>query len=96
MSTDLIGAATKFRTSVDRKDFFDYGKEWGAECYLYIISIDNMRCAMFVECGLAYGNSQSLRNIGKTRFPVYFDGCYHVQWNGKGNKNALFTWFDII
>jgi hypothetical protein len=96
VSTDLKGAATKFRTALDRQDFFADGKEWGDECYVYIISIHNMRRAVFVECGLAYGDTQTHRNIGKTRFPVCFDGCYHVQWNGKGNENALFTWLDII
>jgi hypothetical protein len=90
VSMDLKGAATKFRTAVDRQDFFDDGKEWGDECDAYIISIHNMCRAAFVECGLPYGDLQNHRNIGKTRFPVCFDGCYHVLWNGKGSKNAVF------
>jgi hypothetical protein len=93
VSMDPKGAATKFRTAADRQEFFDDGKEWGDECYVYIISIHNMRQAAFVECGLAYGLGH-LRNMGKTRFPVVFDGCYHVRWNGRGSANAVFTWLD--
>jgi hypothetical protein len=96
VSTDLKGAAAKFRTARDQQELFDGGKEWGDECYVYIISIQNMQQAAFVECGLPYGKMCSLRNIGKTRFPVVFNGCYHIRWNGKGSANAVFTWVDNI
>jgi hypothetical protein len=96
VSTDLKGTATKFRSAVDRREFCDDGKEWGDECFGYIISIQNMQQAAFVECELPYGTNPSHRNIGKTRFPVVFNGCYHVRWNGKGSANAVFTWVDTI
>ncbi len=49
----------------------------------------------FSEVGIGIGESPNLEAFGKSQFPVQYDGCYKIYWNGRGITNASFNYINI-
>ncbi len=44
---------------------------------------------------MGIGETIGLECFGKSKYPVQFDGCYKVTWNGRGIRNATFIYLAL-
>jgi hypothetical protein len=62
---------------------------------LYIVRNEETIRSGFGDVGLGIGETIGLECFGKSKFPVQYDGCYKVKWNGRGIRNATFIYLPL-
>ena len=93
LSKYLFFALHKYRSSGDHEKWYNFGRSpWSGSCYLYIVRNEETIRSGFGDVGVGIGESPGLESFGKSKFPVQYDGCYKVTWNGRGIRNASFNY----
>ena len=96
LSNFLFFALNKYRSSTDREKWYNFGRSpWSGSCYLYIVRNEETIRSGFGDVGVGIGESPGLESFGKSKFPVQYDGCYKVTWNGRGIRNASFNYIAL-
>jgi hypothetical protein len=89
-------ALHKYRSANDREKWYNFGRGiWSESCYMYIIKNEETIRSGFSEVGIGIGESPDLEAFGKSQFPVQYDGCYKINWNGRGIANASFNYINM-
>jgi hypothetical protein len=92
----LFFALNKYRTARDREKWYNFGKSaWSDSCYLYIVRNEETIRSGFADVAVGFGESKGLECFGKSKYPVQYDGCYKVTWNGRGISNATFNYIAL-
>ena len=92
----LFFALNKYRTAGDREKWYNYQRsEWSYSCYLYIVRNEETIRSGFGDVGVGIGETIGLECFGKSKYPVQYDGCYKVKWNGRGIRNATFIYLPL-
>jgi hypothetical protein len=92
----LFFALIKYRTASDREKWYNFGKSaWSDNCYLYIVRNEETIRSGFADVGIGFGETKGLECFGKSKYPVQYDGCYKVTWNGRGISNATFNYIAL-
>ena len=96
LCNNLFFALNKYRSAGDREKLYNFGRSpWSGSCDMYIVrSKDTIRSG-FADVGVGLGETRGLESFGKSPFPVHFDGCYKVMWNGRGIRNAAYNYMTL-
>ena len=92
----LFFALNKYRRAGDREKWYNFGRSaWSDSCYLYIVRNEETIRSGFADVAVGFGESKGLECFGKSKYPVQYDGCYKVTWNGRGISNATFNYIAL-